>query len=83
MPICKDREREMLAAVFGAERFCTYVYGQSFTIRSDQKPLESISKKNLADMPAWLQCLMLCLQGYDFTIHYCPCKEMVISDTLS
>ena len=34
-------------------------------------------------MPAWLQWMMLCLQRYDFTIHYCPGKEMVISDTLS
>ena len=55
-------EREMLAAVFGAERFHTYVYGWSFTIESDHKPLESISKKNLADTPAWLQYMMLCLQ---------------------
>ena len=81
-------EREMLAAVFGAERFHTFtstpcIYGQSFTIKSDHKPLESISRKNLADTPAWLQCMMLCLQGYDFTIRYCPGKEMVIPDTLS
>ena len=76
-------EREMLAAVFGAERFHTYVYGQSFTIESDHKPLESISRKNLADTPTWLQCMMLCLQGYDFTICSHPGKEMVIPDTLS
>ena len=73
----------MLAAVFGAERFHTYIYGQSFTIKSDHKQLESISRKNLADTPAWLQCMMLCLQGYNFTIHYHPGKEMVIPDTLS
>ena len=76
-------ERDMLAAVFGVERFHTYIYGQSFTIESDQKPLEAISRKNLADTPAQLQCMMLCLQGYNFTIHYCPGKEMVIPDTLS
>ena len=76
-------ETEMLAVVFGAEWFHTYVYGQSFTIESDHKPLESISQKNLADMSAWLQCMMLCLQGYDLTIHYCPGKEMVIPDTPS
>ena len=83
MLICQHWEREMLAAVFGVERFHTYVYGQSFTIKSDHKPLESISKKNLADTPTWLQCMMLCLQGYDFTICYCPGQEMVIPDTLS
>ena len=52
-------------------------------IESDHKLLESISRKNLADTPAWLQCMMLHLQGYDFTIHYHPGKEMVIPDTLS
>ena len=36
-------EREMLAVVFRAERFRTYNYGRSFTIKSDHKPLESIS----------------------------------------
>ena len=76
-------EREMLAAVFGAERFHTYIYGRSFTIESDHKPLESISRKNLADTPARLQRMMLRLQGYDFTICYRPGKEMVIPDTLS
>ena len=83
MQICKHREREMLAVLFGAEQFCTYIYGWSFTIESDHKPLESISRKNLADTPAWLQCMMLHLQGYDLTIHYCPGKEKVIPDTLS
>ena len=73
----------MLAAVFGAERFHTYIYGWSFTIESDHKPLKSISGKNLADTPAWLQCMMLHLQGYNFTIRYRPRKEMVIPDTLS
>ena len=76
-------EREMLAAVFGADRFHTYVYGQSFTIKSDHNPLESISRKNLADTPAQLQYMMLCLQGYNLTIHYHPGKEMVIPDMLS
>ena len=69
-------EREMLAAVFGAERFHTYVYGQSFIIESDHKPLESISRKNLADTPAQLQCMIS-------QFHYCPGKEMVIPDMLS
>ena len=80
MPVHQHREREMLAVVFGAERFQTYVYGRSFTIESDHKPLESISQKNLADMPAHQQYMLLHLQGYDYTIHYCPSNEM--PDTL-
>ena len=35
-------EREMLTVIFGAERFRTYIYGRSFTIKSDHKPMESI-----------------------------------------
>ena len=42
-------ECELLACVFGAEWFCTYVYGCKFTIESDHKPLEQIMLKNLAD----------------------------------
>ena len=60
-----------------------YVYGRSFTIESDHKPLESISQKNPADMPAHLQSMLLCLQGYDYTIHYCPSKKMALPNTIS
>ena len=73
----------MLVAVFGAERFQTYVYSRSFTIKSDHKPLESISQKTLADTPAHLQHMLLCLQGYNYTICYCLSKEMALPDTLS
>ena len=34
-------------------------------------------------MSAWLQCMLLCLQGYDYIIHYCPGKEMVLPNALS
>ena len=44
-------EREMLAVVFGCERFHTYVYGKHFTVESDHKPLEMIHLKNLAAAP--------------------------------
>ena len=73
----------MLADIFGAERFQTYVYSRSFTIELDHKPLESISQKNLVDMPACLQHMLLHLQGYDYTICYCPSKEMAMPNTLS
>ena len=76
-------EREMLACVFGAERFHTYVFGCAFTIESDHKPLEQINLKNLADTPARLQRMLLRLQNYDITIKYRPGKEMLVADTLS
>ena len=40
-------EREVLAVVFGCERFHTYVYGMWFTLQSDHKPLEIIILKSL------------------------------------
>ena len=27
--------------------------------------------------------MLLCLQGYDYVLHYCPGKEMTLQDTLS
>ena len=44
-------EHELLACVFGAEQFHTYVFGCAFTIASDHKPLEQINIMNLADIP--------------------------------
>ena len=76
-------EREMLTVIFRAVRLRTYIYGRSFTIESDHKPLESISQKNLADTPVQLQHMLLHLQGYDNIIHYCPSKEMALPDALS
>ena len=55
-------EHEMLAVVFGVEQFRTYVYGRPFTSDSDHKPLESITKKSLANTPAQLQHMLLCPQ---------------------
>ena len=63
-------EHELLACVFGAEQFCTYVFGCKFTIESDHKPLEQIMLKNLADAPAHLQRMLLCLQDFDIHIKY-------------
>ena len=65
----------MLACVFGAERFHTYVFGRSFTIESDHKPLEQINLKNLTDTPARLQRMLLHLQNYDVKDHLLPRTE--------
>lgn len=76
-------EREMLAVVFGAEKFHNYVYGRHFTIESDHKPLEAITKKALADTPVRLQRMLLRMQGYDYTLNYKQGKEVLIADALS
>ena len=76
-------ERELLACVFGAERFNTYLYGKHFTIESDHKPLEMIYKKNLTAAPARLQRMLLRLQRYDYDIRNVPGREMTLPDSLS
>ena len=76
-------EREMLAVVFGCERFHNYVYGTRFTIQSDHKPLEMISRKNLYAAPTRLQRMLLRVQQYDFDITYLPGKDVLLADALS
>ena len=76
-------ERELLAVVFECEHFHTYVFGTTFTVESDHKPLEQIQYKNIADTPLRLQRMMLRIQPYDATIKYRPSSEVVIADTLS
>ena len=76
-------EREMLAIVFGCERFHYYVYGRKFEVITDHKPLEMITKKSLEKSPARLQRMMLRIQTYNYTVTYHPGKTMTLSDTLS
>ena len=76
-------ERELLAIVFGCEKFHTYLYGKSFTVETDHKLLEMISLKNLISAPVCLQRMLLCLQQYDMVITYQPGKEMLLADALS
>ncbi|CAB4017439.1 transposon Tf2-1 poly [Paramuricea clavata] len=76
-------ERELLAVVYGCEKFHTYLYGRQFVVESDHRPLEQIRKKNLDMAPPRLQRMLLRLQPYDCIIKYKPGKEMGIADTLS
>ena len=76
-------EIEMLALVHGVERFHAYLYGRSFTITTDHKPLEMICSKPIASAPPRVQRMLVNIQGYDYSVKCRPGKEMVVSDTLS
>lgn len=76
-------ERELLAIVFGVQRFHTYLYGRQFKVLTDHKPLVMILQKTLTSAPPRLQCMILKLQGYQMHIEYVPGKEMTLADTLS
>lgn len=58
-------EKDLLAISFACERFHFYLYRRSFLCESDHKPLESLMKKDLDDVPMRLQRLMLKLLKYD------------------
>ena len=77
-------EKELLAIVFGCQRFHYYTLGQSDLItESDHKPLEAIMKKPLNQVPLRLQRMRMALQRYDLRVIYRPGKELLIADFLS
>ena len=76
-------EKELLAVVFGMEKFESYTYGRKILTESDHKPLEIICKKSLMNAPKRLQSMLLHLQKFDFEIVYKAGSEMYMADTLS
>ena len=76
-------EKEALAPAFACVRFHDYVYGLSFVLETDHKPLITISKKNLSDMTPRIQRLMMKLQRYDYNMIYTPGKQLLMADALS
>ena len=76
-------EKEMLAAVYGLEKFHQYTYARHVDVITDHKPLEAISKKTLAKAPRRLQNLLLRAKTYDYSITYKPGKDIPTADTLS
>lgn len=76
-------EKELLAIVFGVEKFESYLYGRKFTVESDHKPLQPIMKKSVLSAPKRLQGMILWLQRFDFDITYKKGSEMFLADMLS
>ena len=76
-------EREMLAVVFGTERFPTFLYDSKYVAESDHKPLAAIHLKNISQAPSRLQRMLLRLQPYDIKIVYRPGRELALADALS
>ena len=76
-------ECECLSVCFGLEKFHTYIYGRHVTVDNDHKPLEMIQQKPIHVAPPWLQCMLLHMQKYDYTIWYKPSMDMVLADHLS
>ena len=84
---CQSRysniEREMLALVFGIQRYHTYLYARPFVIITDHQPLVNITAKPIHSAPPRLQRMLMQIQGYNFTVRYRPGKQMILADALS
>jgi len=76
-------EQELLAVVYRCEKSHTYLFGHSFTVNTDHKPLENIHLKHLTAAPLHLQRMLLRLQPYDLVIRYQQGKSIEIVDALS
>ena len=60
----------MLAVVFALEKWHQFVFGRHVIIRTDNKPLEAISKKPLDRAPKRLQGMLLRSLAYDIDVPY-------------
>ena len=77
-------EKELLAIVFGCERFSQYLIGkEAINVESDHKPLEVIFRKSLLSAPRHLQRMLLRLQHYNLKVTYKRRAEMYIADLLT
>ncbi|CAB4019800.1 uncharacterized protein K02A2.6-like [Paramuricea clavata] len=72
-------EKEALATIFGVKKFHKFLYGQSFTIKTDHKPLEGLlnDKKGVPTQAApRIQRWALTLAAYEYKIQYKAGKTM-------
>lgn len=69
-------EREALAIVYGCEHFHTCLYGRTFELETDHRPLEYLFQPKVRPSgkppPARIERWILRLQEYDFTVIYRP-----------
>ena len=63
--------------------YVNYVYDHQVAMEKQHKPLLSIDKKPQKPALKRLQRMLLCLQKYDFELHYWQIIKMAIADTPS
>ena len=79
----QNLEKEMLATIWGMEKFHYFPYGNKFTLETDQKPLVSIYWKHLIDVSPRIQRLIVHALPYNFHIAYIPGKQIPMANVLS
>ena len=79
-------DKEALAIVFGVKHFHQYLFGRSFMIKSDHKPLQHLlgEKKGIPAMASTrVQRWALTLSAYNYRVQYVPGREHANADVLS
>lgn len=61
-------------------KFHQYIYGMKITVETDHKPLITLFKKALFDIPPRLQRIILRLQPYDLKVVYKPGSYLYVAD---
>ena len=69
--------------VFACQKFHNLIYRKKFYVFNDHLSLKSIFNKSILKAPPRIQIFLLCLQRYDFEMHYIQGKLLTIADTLS
>ena len=76
-------EKELLAIVYGLQKFHYYVYGRDVTIYTDHKPLVSIVYKPLSKASKRIQSMLLKIQDCAFKLVYKQGTTIPVADALS
>ena len=76
-------ELELLAVAWVMEKFHHFLYGNEFTLETDQKPLEAILSKSLNQATPRLQRILIRTFPYHFKIRYIPGATNHVADCLS
>ena len=79
----QNLEKEALGTIWGMEKFHYFLYGNKFTLETDQKPLVSIYKKHMVDISPRVQRLIVRLFPYlPLHVVYKKGKDIPVADAL-
>ena len=78
----QNLECETLGTIGGIEKFHYFLYGNRFTLETDQKPLVSIYQKHLVYGSPGIQRLIVRALPYNFHIMYVPGKQILMANAL-
>ena len=76
-------ELEALAVSWAVQKFHHYLYGTSFILQTDQKPLQVILSKSLVEATPQMQRLLLPTIPYDMAVEYIKGETNFIAECLS